>query len=732
MPLSIDNLVQPPKTGSFNGSSGAATLDTATTAGSTVLIVAAYGANGTSSYELSVPAGFVQIAGLPGVVTGRKAVPAVFVKRNVSAGETSWTLTMAGTAGQVVWAAYELVGIGLDLLNAWYVNVPLFATPYDGATPASISTTGTGTSSCFDVLAFAVHAARSATTTPVTWSGHTNGFTELSEVSRDDGTNALSMVVSYLPSLALGTFECTADLSAGAPATATCFVLYADAAKHAPDLALIFGAELGAMTNITNGSIAQSSAAVDGMAGAPEILSSPSPRSGNYFWRCSSSAAIENFTWTAAGTLGQCDPTTGYPLLAPFHFRFPTSLPTTDVPIASIEAGSLANGVVFWYRTATQKIGVKIGTGTEQVSDAVVTAGHWIGIDPRYDPRATTHLLDWYLDYDSTPGDSTGWVAQAQASTTGMTAADITTLRTGWHDARTATVDYDDLAVSKMWGAFPLGTLGVYPVTVDPVGTPTIERLGGTGDAGNFRTFSGGGSSLAAWDPTVARGAVAEIPPALGGTGIAQITFTTSQLDYAKIPMSTRTAAPSEVLRAMRWYAACGAASGTAASFGVYSYDGEQQFALFSTSDHGQDGTTLLWMCKMHRDPSLDGIVKFYQLTQARMNGMALGFGYAQDAAPDLYLYGVLGEVAAAPADVFTYTEAPGGFRVYVRQDPNSAAIVSFLVTTPPGTRGATLYWTKNGVDDFHYTNPDTPDDVAIAAEGIYDLSYVSLVIDPP
>lgn len=731
MPLSIDNVIQS-KTGSFNGSSGSATLDVATTAGSAVVICAAYASPGSGTYDLLTPSGFSLVAGVNGTTTTRKAVPKAFVKRNSAGGETSWTLTMSPTAGQVTWLAMEITGIGVDPLNTWYAAVPFVATPYDGGTPSSISSTATDTSSCFDVLAFAIHAARSASTTPATWSGQTNGFTELAEISRDDGSNALSMAVSYLPSLALGTFESTATLSAGDPATATCFALYADSARHAPDLALIFGAELGTMTNITNGSTAQSSTAVDAVAGSPEILSSPSPRSGNYFWRCSSSAAIENLTWTAAGTLGQSEPTTGYPLLPALHVRFPTSLPSGDVPIASVEAGSISNGVVIWYRSASQKIGVKIGSGTEQVSDATVTADHFIGIDLRYDPRTTTHTLDWYVDYDSTPGDSTGWAAQTQATASGMTAADITTLRTGWHDARTATVDYDDLTVSKMWGAFPQGTMGVYPVAVDPVGTPTIERIGGTGDSGNFRTFSNGGSTLAAWDAATARSAVSEIPPALGNTGVAQVSFTSGQLDYAKFPMATRTAAPAEVLRAVRWYAAIGAASATAATVSVRSYDGEQEFNLFTQTDHGQDGANLLWLCKMQRDPQLGGNITFYQLTQARMNALALGFGYSNDAAPDLYLYGCLAEVAAAPATVFTYTEASGGFRVYVRQDPNSAAIASFLVTTPPGTRGATLYWTKNSVDDSHHTNADTADDVAIAAESIYDLSYVSFLPDPP
>ena len=154
-------------------------------------------------------------------------------------------------------------------------------------------------------------------------------------------------------------------------------------------------------------------------------------------------------------------------------FYFPTALPVGDTDLFSMEVTSLANGCVLRYITASQKLGLKIGTGTEQVSDAVVTFGQWIGVDVYYDPRTTTHTCAWQVDYNATLDDPTAPVAQTTASTASMTAGNVTKVRHGWTQAVTRTVRYDDLVGSRHRKTGLIGDIKIFPLGVDPAGTPT-------------------------------------------------------------------------------------------------------------------------------------------------------------------------------------------------------------------------------------------------------------------
>jgi len=581
------------KSGSFDGASGSATLDAATTAGSLIIIVAGYGSPGTGSpaYDIATPSEFTLISGANSSTTTRKAVPKVWAKRNSAGGESSWTLTMT-TAGQVVWRVYEVEGAGLDPLNEWFVTSPTSAPAYNGSDPTSQSTGTSPVSSCYEVLAIAVHAARSNDTTIPTWSGQTNGYFEDAEVSHVNANNALSMVVSLKQSWDLEQFECTAALSPGSPATGCVVAIYADGeqgtgigAKQAPNFDAMYGAEIGTVSGLGAGSTGIATKQFDTVVGTP-VVSTSNPRvrsdgvGGAYCLELSSVAAAEYVEWTSSGVLGVYTPTTGYPVPLRLHLRFPTLLPLVDTELFSIDAGSTGT-LTIWFRAASSKLGVKVGTGTEVVSDAVVAADKWVGLDVRYDPRVTAHLCDWQVDYDSL--DATGPVAQTQAVGAGTSITDITAVRFGWHNARTATVQYDDIALGKSWGMYPIGDISILPLGPDPAGTATIS-----GTAANFKTFVSNGT-MSAWDGAVAITRLDEVPPIVGASadGIANVTSAIGE--YAEIPMATWTAAPDYVPRALRWYVAGWAASTQPAEIEMRSYDGVAELSLTGAGDHGFD-----------------------------------------------------------------------------------------------------------------------------------------------
>jgi hypothetical protein len=743
----VDAILQS-NTGSFSASSGSATLPAGTQAGSAVLLAVAVAAANVTTDDWAIvgPTGFVQWVGESLNFMGQSAAqqwtkPYLFVKVNTS-GETSWTINVeknsAPGAGQVTWAALEVVGIGLDpnTQGSDPGNNPRGVfTPNVTGSNSSVGTRSTGTApgtTCYDSLAIGVWAALSTTTTPPTISGHTNGFAEIASVTQIGATRALTMSVGVKPLLVVGSFESTATISASAPASAGVCALYGDGAKFAPIIDVMAGFEWGTVNGLATGSelygTANSTAPFDYFTGTPQIVTTH-PRTGTYGLRLVGTSSIQNVGWTNPGVLFNFGPSSEFPVIKRLHFYFPT-LPAGDVPLYSIEAGSLANGMVVWYRSASQKFGIKIGTGTEQTSDAVVSATTHIGLDLRYDPRTTTHVTDWAMDYDSL--DTTAPpVLQTRASASGMTVTDVSNVRIGWHDARTCDVFIDDVVLSKWWGTFPLGD---YRIRLQkPTGTPTLS-----GTTTNFKTFTTNGGTLTTWAAPATVTNLSEVPPVVGASANGLTQVSTAANDYVQVPMESFTAAPDYLLRAIRWYIAGWAASGTAATSGAKFYDGTLLTdADILVGDHGFDNAATVWLCRMHRSSSdaLGNVIGFYQLTQARLDALAVRLGYSTDAAPDEGWIGVYAELAYQPATVYNVTTIEGGFTVDVRQDPVSGAVASYLATVPAGGRGGTLTWTVNAVDGSQYVTPDPAVPATyvkvIGADDIAGLTAVGFTPDP-
>lgn len=754
MALSNDNIIQS-QSGSFEGASGTVSLPAGTTAGSLVLIVAtSHSGAGSSGLELSASGGAGSFDELSHTaITGANHVHCnIYAQKNVAASESSWTLTTGSGSQQVNWKVYEFFGVGLATFGDGSVsyaqtdgNQSLDAGPTVASfTTASVPPVSNNTvTNCYDALAIAVFGATSTSTTIPAISGYTDSYWEEAQVTSANGSTGTSMAVAFRALQEVGEFTATASVSPSAYMTAAHVVLYADAGKWVPRYDLIAGMEFGTATGLTSGSTATvggtplASAPFDGSTGSPAIVST-FKRSGNWALKLTAAAGICNVTNTCPaapgrGTLGgQGDFSSGanMPLVERRHFYFDTSLPAADVELFSVEAGSLANGVVIRFVQASGKIGVKIGTGTEVLSDAAVSVNTWVGIDWRYDPTTTTHKFDWQIDYDSLD-TTTGPVPQTQVTKTAMTAAFVSLSRTGWTASRTATVYYDDFAWSFAARLYPIGDVRILPLGPDQTGTPTI-----TGTTTNFQTYASNGTGTA-WNANTARAAIADIPPVIGASsdGIMQVTAASG--DYVTIPMETYTAAPLYSPRAARWYVAGWAASTSVATCNIRSYDGANAMMDLSNVgagangalDHNLDSSNLIWLCAMERDSQSMGT--FHQMTQTRLDALALRFGYSTDATPDVGIHCVLAEVAIQPATIIGVLDAEdGAFKTYVRQDPVSYAVQSYQIATPSGSRGATLYWTVDGVDSSQYVGPNTTWEVSIGADDVTHVTSVGMTPD--
>jgi hypothetical protein len=728
MPLSTDSLIQQ-QTGSFESTSGSASVPVNVTSGNAVLIVAALGGDGSGTFNISTPSGFSSVAAPSSGIRHGKAY--CFLKQVSAGSESSWTLTVTGGSQQVCWAAFEMVGADMvDVLTVGEaVGVYLEAGNQpigDSSLVSSRDTTATATSASYNVLALAMFAFTSNDTADPVVSGYTNGFGEITTVGQANGTRAQRLAVAAKVSQSLETFSTVASVSPSSYAYSILVVFTAADIRHAPNLDTCSGFEVGTVTGLATTSAeagVDCPPPFDASTGSPAIVAT-SARTGNWCLELSAIVAVENVSWTAPaspaakGNLNRVFGGNGCPVgVFRLHFYFPTALPLVDVELVSLEAGSAANGVVVRFVSSSSKIGVKIGSGTEQLSSTTVSASQWIGLDLYYDPRTTTHTCDWQLDYT----DSGIAVAQTQASTTSMTAALINAMYLGWTAARTATVRYDDVVFSRWRKSYPIGPVNIRPLKVDPAGTPTIS-----GTSANFNVFTSNGT-MSAWNATNARNALDDVPPSIGATsdGVAQITVASS--DYMEVAMETYDPVGLHSHRAARWYWCGWANSGNPATCQFRVGDTTAPLTTFGfIADHGFDNAALVWMGGMHRD----GTTAYYLLTQAKVDALRFQWGFSDDANPDVGIHCALVELVTAPVVVKSVIEEEAGaYSVYVREDPLTQAAVSYLVTTPVAG-GATFTATINGSDYTQHVNAGTTGEKVVGAVDIGEVTNTGLIPD--
>jgi hypothetical protein len=681
VPLSADDILQV-NSGNFNATSGNATLS-ATTAGSGIILAVTTGGQVIST----PPTGFTLV---DSEVAGTRVKLYLYVKANASAGETSWSISIA-IADDVVWTVMEVQNLD--------VSVPADVAISSSASSGSTIPTGTtATSTTYDGIVVAMFAHSEGATAP-TISGH-SGVTELDAESRT-ATESISQSVGVSYTTQIGTFTASAStnqtVSGTHLAAGIIAVFSAEGAKRAADLRQMWGMEWGTTAGLGTGNSANR--VFETVNGSPAIVST-NPRTGSYCLELSASAAIENVQGEqiALPSLPTAAQTPGLRVC----FMFPSSLPGADVDICSM---STQGSTVLTYRSSSQKIGLRAhSTGTEQLSDATVVADQWIAVDMVLYDAGAEWRAEWQVTYDASAGVTPVPVTQTTATfTTASVVGTVYTPILGWTASSTATIRYDDVACSIVRSHYPLGDHRIIGLKADPSGTLTIS-----GTSGNFQIMSANGT-LAAWNAATALTRISDVPPTIGASADGFVQSTTATGDYVNIPMETYPATGVASIRGVKAYVCGWAASATAATIGLRAHDGSTEHTLAAAADVNFDASTTApaWLCRMVR--ASGGRIDW---TPTMLDALALRLGFSGDASPAIGTHAVLAEVAIQSAPVVTlFGDPDADLRVEQALDPVTGGIIGMIAYTP-ATHGATLTYEIDGVEQ-------TPIDLDPATDGL-------------
>jgi hypothetical protein len=656
--------------GAFNSTSGPATLPAGTTAGNTVILICDTNASG----GFTLPTGFTLVSPTFAGVSNKLAV---YRKANVGAGETSYTVTVGGGAtAPVAWEIREYEGIDAGF-------------PED-VKPAALDGTASGTSleagptpisTVYDGLLLVAFGAHLTGGTAPTWSGHTGGVVEETDQGSVGAVVAVGLSVALMPVQSLAAWASTATCSATAALSATAIVFAAAGAKRLSDPINAWGFEWRTAAGLVT-TDALGNGHFGTQTGSPEVVDDATKaRTGSGYLRLQSTAAAENVAdalrpLTVAGT--------PQGVLQRRCIRFDGGLPSVDTELFHVELNMGGGNLVVRFIAATGKLGAKIGTGTEQVSDAAVTADVWIAVDVRLTTTTTAHTADWQVTYDATPGASSTPVAQPQVSFTASTTPTSYTSRIGWTGAITPGVPvlYDDCVDSVVAGAYPLGDHRIWGLKVDPAATPTVS-----GTVGNFALVTNNATGATLTSPTLtsARDAIDEAPPTIGASadGVCQITAAAG--DYLRFDMETYNASGTGSIRAVKQLVCGWAAAATAGTVGWrWLITGSEGAPTPVDRQFDNSTTAPCWVTSMLKPAG--------GWTQARLDGVKFDFGFSDDATPDQGIHAPYLEVTVQNAVVGPLF----GDLASATQDPVTGGVLA-VAATPTGGYDATLHYEESG-----------------------------------
>ena len=703
MPLTADDFIHENSgTGHTTGTSFMVSLAGAdeTAAGNTVLIFAAIGATPSAS----------------GFVLDKAAAGFAYVlrKSDVPTGETSWTVTFPNDGGlDVGYSWYAVECSSLDVVDPLDTSAStgLTAVPNGG----TLSTGTTPQNVALDTIAFAVFGADQAAGTTRSWSGYTNSFDEVVDLtppSSSGGGWALAVARRFPGST--GMFSSTGTLAAtgATPNAAALIVAYRSAVSPivAP-LAMIAGFDWLTHGGIQshNGATNMLSAAFGGAAGTFGVNYSI----GSGFAR--NSAGGLRIVQSGAAALvraGDMNVSSG-------SFGFDVRVVSaTDSPVVAAVTSSV--GSVFaqlLYDTSTSKLGVRCGTtGTVSWQSGTTALNTWAWVDLRLRTDTTTWRVEWRLE----TGTDT-YTDQPYAELTGQSAGLVFHgLQFGYNAAQTMTADFDNVVMGRHWVAYPFGPHNVKLLTVDPAGTPSV-----VGTSSNFSVFTANGT-LGAWNAVNARNAVDEVPPTVSASADGVVQTAAAAGDYMKFPMATYTCGPDETIVGVRLMAPMwgGTGSGTA-QFGFHGWDGTTDTTLIAAGvsyDPGSptaiSATEPYWQCAMWQ--SVNG------WTQDELDAAEIWCGYSPDATPDLGPDAIYLEVAIGP----TRTQQLFGDLASLEADPNRGGAVSITVDAAAG-QDADLYYEEGGSPTTVPVTGGTSHTEQINAVFAEDTNYISLQLPP-
>jgi hypothetical protein len=660
VPLSDGNFIQQ-NTLSTTGTSHVVTLPSGTTAGNTIIAI--------FSTQISFPS-----APTTAWVLDRSVSSSIGVYRlpDVAAAQTSWTFT-TGVSASPAWYIVELSGLDLgDPFDATATSSGNSVT--NGGT---MSTGTSGVTAGLDVVAFAIFAVENNINT--TWSGYTNSFTEVAEIN---GTgNSLAVACRFVSGGTASLQSTATAATTGGP-----YVGYAAIASYraagAPVVAPLthfMGFEWGTNggTNVTGATGPFGAQAnPSGTWNTNYLIQAGSARNSSYGLRVVQSAGA---AFVRCGII----PASMKTMACGFNVRVVSATGTVVVAEVSNSIGTEIFAQLLYDSSAT-KFGVRCSTtGTTQWESGTTALNTWRWVDWRFKGSATggTWTSDWRIE----TGTDT-YTDQTQATIAAPTGNFIDTLNLGRNAAQTMTADYDDVVMTRYWGAFPLGPHEVKILTVDPAGTPTIS-----GTAANFGVFTGN-TTVAAWNAVNARNAVDEVPPTISAAADGATQITVAASDYMEFPMATYTCTATEFINGVRMLAPMWSATSAAASIAIRGHDGTDETALATVAaaimgaPTAVSATAPVWRCAMW--PSTNG------WTQTELNAAVLRVGWSGDATPDIGVEALYLEVAIGR----TKTRTLFGDMATAEEDPTRLGKISVTVTAPSmGTGDTSLEYEEAG-----------------------------------
>jgi hypothetical protein len=691
VPLSAENFLQESSGTSAASTTFAVTLPSGTTDGSAVVVV------------ISGPAG--GSCGATGFTLDKASVAAtvgIYSKPGVAAGETSWTFTQGGTQ-VATWTVYEVSN--LDPV------VPADGTATNTGTIAPGNTLASGTTPENSGMASVVIAAFSSVSdnNDVTWDSYTDDFEPLSLADPVFNTNNSAYhrhsVARRFVEGTTGQFSTTATV-AGTDTTIigySAVVVYraADAPVQAP-LTGLAGHEQGthggmAQNVLTGGefllhNLTSSFFLPTGTWGTHYVVQSGSARNGGYGLRIATSAATCYIpTWWLGSNTGKSG-------VWGVNLRVVSATGTVTVLEGMDTSGLSTTLFRVVYDSSTNKFGIRHGTaGTVSWQDGTTALNAWVWLDLRAFIAGGMSNLAWRLE---TAGDT--YTDQPAPAATSTGATYFGTIRLGGNVSQTMTVDYDEVLVTKHYGAYPLGPQKVVLLKVDPAGTVTVN-----GTSSNFSRFINNGT-LDAFNAVNFRNALDDVPPTISASADGVVQTAVAATDYIEFPMETYTLAADEVITDVRLVVPLWGGTGTGTgTLGFRGWDGTTETVLVpATTSYDADSLTAvssiypLWATKVWHPTG--------GWTQAKLDAACVRMGFSTDATPDMGAHAIYLEVAIGKAKPEVLFGEPGGLYVEAHRHPVTNALAGFTVYTP-ADRGCTVNYEINGV-------AQTP--VVVAASG--------------
>jgi hypothetical protein len=697
MPLSDVNVIQE-STGftTTTSTSVSVTLPLGTTAGNTVVVII------TGGLEAVGPAGFVTDRAVGTVIASHKS--------EVTAGESSWTFTTA-TATLFSWYVCEMTNIE-----------PAVAVDASAGSTGLVSNGNTATlpttplTAALDTVVFGVVSATVTAGDVQSWSGWTDNFAEVADISDPNTARTLAVARRFVTGQT-GQFNTTAVFAtSGSPASVDAITIAyaaADSVIVAP-LHILAGFEQG-----THGGI-------NSHTGSSSLLGAPFATTGgtwgtSYFIQAGSARTsvygLQVVQSAAAGYVRTGNMNTKA-AAAGFNVRIVSA--TGTVVVASLTANTGTHLAELLYDATNAKFGARCGTtGTVSWQPGTTATNTWVWVDLRAKTTTSTWHVDWRLE--TAAGIYTD---QTGADLTGQSATSMVMLELGASGSQTMTADYDDAVLSQNYSAYPLGPHEIRLLTVDLAGTPTVF-----GTSSNFSVFTANGT-LGAWNATNARNALDEVPPTISASADGVVQTATAASDYMEFPMAAPTVAAGEVVTGVRMlvpaWGGTGAGTGT---LGIRGFDGTAETVLVDTSvsydaasPTAVSSTEPRWQCATW--PSANG------WTVSKLGAAAIRVGFSTDAAPDMGVHAVYLEYAVRKATTQPMLGTVGDVTVTAAVNPNTLGTRSLATTTVEG-KSATLHYELSGIPTDVAVPQASTDTQILDAADAPTTNYVAIYSDP-